>query len=143
MRILISLLMLAAACGGDPGGQLEVDAPAADAGGVDAYDLDAGLPLGHLCAPLARQCLPGLTCRIQGGDDDGWCLPVGTTAEGDICTSVNQCGPGMTCLPAELGRWRCVVVCHVPAPTVHCGDEATRDCVAYWNDRTGYCRGAR
>jgi hypothetical protein len=133
---LTTVLLVVIACGDDaPTMPLDASGPAIDA----AADALAGITQGETCFPLNEQCQAGLTCRILG-EADGVCLPVGTTAEGDICTSASQCGPNMTCVPAELGRWRCVVVCSVEGNIgpPRCGEGVL--CQRYWSDSEGYCR---
>lgn len=138
--VLTAILAILVACGDDgaPGGTL-VDAapPTIDAAlPIDAF---TGLPRGATCAPLGDQCQPELTCRILG-HADGVCLPIGTTAEGDICETTSQCGAHMACLPAELGRWRCAVICSVTGTVgpLRCREGAL--CQRYWSDDEGFCQ---
>lgn len=139
LAILLTTLLAVLACSdGAPGGA-NPDAPPVDAPTDAALDAFTGLPRGATCAPLGDQCQPELTCRILGRAD-GVCLPVGTTAEGDICETTSQCGAFMACLPAELGRWRCAVICSVTGAggPLRCREGAR--CQRYWSDDEGFCQ---
>lgn len=138
--ILTSILAIMA-CGDDaaPIGDT-IDAPTDAAPTIDAaLDAFASLGRGETCTPLLDQCQAGLTCRILG-HADGVCLPIGTLVESDICETSSACGAHMACLPAELGRWRCVVVCSVPGNVgpARCRDGAL--CQRYWSDDEGFCQ---
>lgn len=138
--IILMITLIVAACGANTAGVEPIDAmPVAIDGSPPPLDAFAGLARGEACAPLGEQCQAGLTCRILG-HADGVCLPIGTLVESDICESTSQCGMHMACLPAELGRWRCVVICSVPGnvgPT-RCREGAL--CQRYWSDDEGFCQ---
>ena len=106
-------------------------------GTCPAVDAAGGtLPINAACEPLLDQCAPGLTCRIRDAHD-GICRTAGALLEGQVCTSVDQCGPNLACLSAGAGVLRCFLVCDVGAPALRCTSSQT--CIRYWGDDTGVC----
>lgn len=146
-RITI-LLSLVAGCapvdelGPEPpdGAQVDPDAAAAADGPACAsgceVDASGWLPVNAACEPNLDQCAVGLTCRIRAAHD-GLCRPVGPLAEGDVCTSVDECGANMACITARPGTLRCQTVCEVAQSSPRCG---TRGCAPFWGTETGVCR---
>lgn len=137
LSIAFTVVYGLSACHDHPTDPCAVDSAILDAPAV--IDAWAGAPHGQRCEPVIDQCAEGLTCRVLG-DADGVCLPAGSLAEGDICTTTSDCGEAMACHPAELGRWRCVVVCHVPGLVGPQRCAETQICQRYWSDNLGFCQ---
>jgi hypothetical protein len=123
------------ACTGDDAG---ADAPPDAVTCLGTCSVDAGgtLPVNAPCEPTLDECMAGLTCRIRAAHD-GICRATGALAEGAACTSVDQCGSNMACLPTTPGMMSCMVVCDVAAPAVRC--DAGQTCTVFWGADTGVC----
>jgi hypothetical protein len=101
----------------------------------DAGDGGAGLPINAACEPTLDQCAPGLACRIRDAHD-GICRAAGTMLEGQVCTSADQCGAALACIPDSPGVSRCFLICDVAAPA-RCA--SSQRCAPFWGDDTGVC----
>jgi hypothetical protein len=92
------------------------------------------------CVPVTNEgCLPGWACVVYAQDAPLLitdCVPAGTKAQGDPCSSVyDECAPGYNCYEDLFGDGHCFALCRVGDAT--CPADTT--CESY--DPPGYLDG--
>jgi hypothetical protein len=91
------------------------------------------------CDPLEQDCGGGMGCYVGNADSLFECQLIGWgIIEGQSCTEVNDCLPGLLCMPNELqpdceSEWSCCArFCDLEAPICAPGTA----CLPYFQDGT-------
>lgn len=91
------------------------------------------------CDPLEQDCGGGMGCYVGNADSLFECQLIGWgISEGLPCTDVNDCLPGLLCMPGELqpdceSEWACCArFCDLDAPICPSGTA----CLPYFQDGT-------